>query len=174
MIAPFNNLLRDNQVGVVSVRDFQKMNKQILGDIQLTQCKQVLMYELMKQFFGCDHPADCMANEDRKQSEPEPKESASLDSVPMTERWKVLCIGDSSVEFEASEGALKYYLNERSSDALSGITVSLHRVKFESQPDSFQALESELRWCTAKIDAIVHEGHKSADYVYSKEKAEAE
>jgi len=170
MIAPFNNLLRDHQVGVVSVRDFQKKNKQILGNIEVAQCKQVMMYELMKQFFGCDQSKESTANEDRKQSELEMDEVSTADSVNVSERWKVLCIGDSAVEFHASKNALDYYLNERSADALRGINVSLHRVKFDSQPDSFQKLESELRWCTERIDAIVHEKHESADYVYSNEK----
>ena len=157
MIAPFNNLLVKNRVGVVSVRDFQKRHKNIFGDIELTQCKQVLMYELMKQYFGTKHGGDGMENEDRKE-EPE-----------VTEIWKVLCIGDSSVEFEASQEALSYYLKEQSPDALSSINVSLHRVKFESLPGSFQKLESELRWCTDRIDAIVHRENDSADYVYSEE-----
>jgi len=163
MIAPFNDILVENQVGVVSVRDFQRNHKDILGDIQLTQCKQVIFCELMRSLFNKGGvTADCLvneANEDCKEEE---------ESTPkVTEVWKVLCIGDSSVEFEASREALNFYLKERSMDESGSIKVSLHRVKFESQPDTFQKLESELRWCTAKIEEIVHKKHESADYIYS-------
>jgi len=160
MIAPFNDILVENRVGVVSVRDFQRNHKDILGDIQLTQCKQVIFCELMRSLFNGSGAIESMENEDRKEEE---------EASEVTEVWKVLCIGDSSVEFEASREALNYYIKERSILESGPIKVSLHRVKFESQPDSFQKLESELRWCTAKIEEIVHKKHESADYIYSEE-----
>lgn len=168
MIAPFNNLLVDNKVGVLSVRDFQKNNKEILGDIHVSECKQVLMHELMKQHFGLPHGGDCRENDDRKEDVSEGDEAT--ESSKVTEVWKVISIGDSTIEYEASKTALDYYVKERSLEDVGHVRVSLHRVKFESQPDSFQKMESELRWCTTKLDEIMNSNCQSAVYEYNSEK----
>ena len=135
----FNEKLAEAKINIISAHDHNKKHPGIFSQLQVREYKRYLM-----RWIYYDHYGMKLRNID--------------------EDIRIISIGDSSMEFKASEIALRHYLSEQSQEINDKINVNLQRVKFKKKPESFKELSDELKWVINNIDDIVCNNEESKDY----------
>lgn len=134
----FNEKLADAKINIISAHDHNKKHPGIFSHLPVREYKRYLM-----RWIYYDHFGQTIKNTD--------------------EDIRIISIGDSSMEFKASEIALRHYLSEQSRETYNKINVTLQRVKFRKKPESFKVLSDELKWCIDNIQEIL-KNDESRDY----------
>ena len=135
----FNEELADAKINIISAHDHSSKHQDTFSRLEVREYKEYLMRLIYYDHFG--------------------KQIRNKD-----EDIKIISIGDSSMEFNASRLALDQYLYEQEPEDLRQINVTLHRVKFRKKPQSFEALSDQLKWCIDNIEDIVYNNNSSKNY----------
>ena len=136
----FNEELADAKINIISAHDHSSKHQDTFSRLEVRKYKEYLMRLIYYDYFG--------------------KQIRNKD-----EDIKIISIGDSSMEYNASRVALDQYLFEQKPQDLRKINVTLHRVKFKKKPQSFKALRDQLKWCIDNIEDIVYNSNSSKNYI---------